>query len=781
MIRLNGVSRVYRRPDVTVRALDNVSVEFAHTGLVLITGENGCGKSTLLNVIGGLDSPDEGSVETEGGFSSTERARSISYIFQSANLVSSLTVLQNIELVADDESAARSALDKVRMSEYADRMPHELSLGQQQRVGIARAIAKNDPIILADEPTSSLDPETRRDISEALTELAKTRLVIAVTHYPQDFGRVDRRIVMEAGRIISDSGDNGGELRGLPPKRVKKDRKRFLAAGAWYRIKRHRFRFALNAAVLFLGLFCISFTVSAGSLDTGRQLINQALICEEIYIVSDSYKDVEEAVPVTPYSIGDVRMLLSANDNAYLKAFVYAGSQIMFTDASLISGEDLLTGEMPEGKDEIAVSQYIADVLTYDSDNGINDYEDVLEKGEITYENFGCTATFDIVGIVADDGIKAYDSLKGVKPTPENDILVKELGEMISTTMTGAVYALNGGVDALRPDESVLDGVKGTQDRISDDIYEDMVNAASVDIDELTVIGNTEGALLPLEYSTGISYAQWCYDHPDPEERASAIIATIDDREMEFFISGWTDDSLSIFPDPYKGTYYFDATVPVTGYYVEDPSSAIITYRAVIIPENVYTELGGETAGPKSAGPALFDMSGIDSADEFERYVIDNEHIVSWAAVGENMISESVDTVNWVVVACWCIGAASLIFALVFMLYSISQYFRQNAPDLGIMMSLGISKAYCLLYVLSEYLIMTAACTVAAMALAVTAPMILNAFCAGGAVVVNIFVFYASTIGYIAAYSFGLTILSAVGAAIGLIRRPPIQMISDRA
>lgn len=220
MIELIHVSKRYHvkgAPDV--QALDDVSLTFGERGLVFILGKSGSGKSTLLNVIGGLDRIDSGEIVIQGKsskkFSQNEfdsyRNTYLGFIFQEYNILPEFTVGQNISLAFELQGKKASKEDLANILKEVDltglekRKPNELSGGQKQRVAIARALIKNPEVILADEPTGALDSSTGKAVFDTLKSLAKTHLVIVVSH-DRDFAELygDRVVELKDGKIISD-------------------------------------------------------------------------------------------------------------------------------------------------------------------------------------------------------------------------------------------------------------------------------------------------------------------------------------------------------------------------------------------------------------------------------------------------------------------------------------------------------------------------------------------------------------------------------------------------
>ncbi len=222
MLQLQHIHKSYTTGDFTQVALGDVSVSFRDNEFVAILGPSGSGKTTLLNIIGGLDHYDTGDLIIDG--ISTKRYKDrdwdafrnnrIGFVFQSYNLIPHQTILANVELaltlsgVSRDErrERAREALAAVGLGDHVNKKPNQLSGGQMQRVAIARALINDPEILLADEPTGALDSKTSVQIMDLLTEIAKDRLVIMVTHNPELAEQYATRIVnLSDGVIRSDT------------------------------------------------------------------------------------------------------------------------------------------------------------------------------------------------------------------------------------------------------------------------------------------------------------------------------------------------------------------------------------------------------------------------------------------------------------------------------------------------------------------------------------------------------------------------------------------------
>ena len=220
MLKAINLKKTYKpKKGQEVKALDDVSIEFEEKGLVFILGKSGSGKSTLLNVLGGLDTYDEGIIEVKGksskDFSQSDfdsyRNTFIGFIFQDYNILDGYTVEKNIGLALElqgkkaDKKAIEELMDKVDLKGYGKRKPNTLSGGQKQRVAIARALIKNPEIIMADEPTGALDSNTGKQVFDTLKKLSQEKLIIVVSH-DREFAELygDRVIELADGKIISD-------------------------------------------------------------------------------------------------------------------------------------------------------------------------------------------------------------------------------------------------------------------------------------------------------------------------------------------------------------------------------------------------------------------------------------------------------------------------------------------------------------------------------------------------------------------------------------------------
>jgi len=222
LIETKNLVKVYSRKNAPpIKALDSVNLEVFSGEFLAIVGRSGSGKTTLLNLIGALDRPTTGEVifegKTLGNFSNCDlavlRREKIGFIFQTFNLLPSLTVFENVESalvhspLSKDQKQRKVAalLDLFELTSMTNRLPLELSVGQQQKAAIARAIVKDPVLILADEPTGEMDPMTGREIFEKLVELnrkSQVTLVVA-SHGGILHSEADRALFIKAGKLVS--------------------------------------------------------------------------------------------------------------------------------------------------------------------------------------------------------------------------------------------------------------------------------------------------------------------------------------------------------------------------------------------------------------------------------------------------------------------------------------------------------------------------------------------------------------------------------------------------
>src|SRR5256714_5045816 len=228
LIRLEGVTKVFLTDEVEPHALAGVHMEIKKGEYISIAGPSGCGKSTLLSILGLLDSPSDGSYllnnRPVSDLPLSERARirnrEVGFIFQSFNLIGDLNVYENVELpltyrglkAAERKKRVMDALERVGMAHRAKHLPSQLSGGQQQRVAVARAVAGDPLILLADEPTGNLDSTNGEAVMDLMRELHQQGATICmVTHDPRYAKHSDRQIHLFDGRVVDEEHEPKAE------------------------------------------------------------------------------------------------------------------------------------------------------------------------------------------------------------------------------------------------------------------------------------------------------------------------------------------------------------------------------------------------------------------------------------------------------------------------------------------------------------------------------------------------------------------------------------------
>ncbi|EMI19882.1 ABC transporter, ATP-binding protein [Rhodopirellula maiorica SM1] len=226
LLELRGVCKSFRKGDETITPLDDIDLDVQSGEFVSLMGPSGTGKSTLLNLVSGIDSPDSGTIVVDG----TEitklsrskladwRAANLGYIFQTHNLIPVLTAYENVELPTlllkltstQRRQRVNLALEAVGLSDRANHYPRQLSGGQEQRVGIARAIVAHPKVVVADEPTGSLDTETSEQVQVLLQRLNKELdiTMLMVTHDTDAAKIASRQLVLDRGKFLESAPTN---------------------------------------------------------------------------------------------------------------------------------------------------------------------------------------------------------------------------------------------------------------------------------------------------------------------------------------------------------------------------------------------------------------------------------------------------------------------------------------------------------------------------------------------------------------------------------------------
>ena len=213
-VKLKDITKVYHMGEVEIRAADNINFSIKKGDFVVIVGPSGAGKTTVLNILGGMDTATGGTLTVDGkditAYDSRQltgyRRDDIGFVFQFYNLIPNLTALENVELalqICKDPLDAKKVLEDVGLGDRLDNFPAQLSGGEQQRVSIARALAKNPKLLLCDEPTGALDYNTGKAILKLLQNMCRERgmTVIVITHNQALAPMADRLIHIKNGQV----------------------------------------------------------------------------------------------------------------------------------------------------------------------------------------------------------------------------------------------------------------------------------------------------------------------------------------------------------------------------------------------------------------------------------------------------------------------------------------------------------------------------------------------------------------------------------------------------
>lgn len=489
MLKLKNVSKFYYSKGVIASGFSKVNLELNMGEFVVITGESGSGKSTLLNVLSGLDTYEEGEMYINGQETShyneadfeEYRRKYVGNIFQNFNLINSYTVYQNVELALllngekkeEVKDKVNDIIEKVGLSNFSKTKCSKLSGGQKQRVAIARALAKETPIIVADEPTGNLDTESAAEIIKLLSEIAKDKLVIIVTHnLEQVEHHATRLIKMHDGKILEDKVINKPILEEKDFSREYKD----ITIGNRIRIGcRNAFniptKFVLIFAVFFLIASAIAATYSSFQLteynesvygwneffsDTSdsRIVINKpdrSAMTEDDFAKLESLENVKTLIKDDTFV--DYMQSLTDKDMWY---FFYGH----FADLAQFDGE-LTYGRMPQAEDEILLYKNSDDYdIQYNSEDILNK-EFFLEFYDYN-EELQTNKPLKIVGIAVHNDLNNWDSVFYV-----GDELLKYIGEKaaesrntieVSLGETGLFTAYSGPYTEFVPNDNVPKG-----------------------------------------------------------------------------------------------------------------------------------------------------------------------------------------------------------------------------------------------------------------------------------------------------------------------------------
>jgi len=492
MFEFKNVSKNYQKKKGTpIKALNNISFTLNSTGLIFLVGKSGSGKSTLLNIMGGIDNIDSGTIilnnKEFNKFKPSEmdayRNSYLGFIFQEFNLLEEFNVYQNIELSLDlkrmkkDKNAILKSLEMVEMKDMENRRINELSGGEKQRVGIARALIKNPRIILADEPTGNLDSNTSEQIFKILKNISKTKLVVVVTHdVDSALNYADRIIELKDGKILKDETyrktENIDETKEMmSPKLSTINSCRIALAN----LKQKKIRLIITIILVTFALSFFTFSYSLTNYDLPNSHANAMVKNNESNIIikrtingketnvnkglsvftNTHLEEIEKKLNV-PYKkvikinennsyqkieLGDV----SNSEYAYYNLFMYENRFIAFPTSEL--NNISIIGKIPSNKNEILIHKILADYIINRGvgvvkQNALGENELVNYKPE-NYEElingneeilFGSNK-LKISGII-NENLEKYESLKTLRVEEVYDnppALYKEFEERFNT------------------------------------------------------------------------------------------------------------------------------------------------------------------------------------------------------------------------------------------------------------------------------------------------------------------------------------------------------------
>ncbi len=453
MLKLIGINKIYKAGDMEVHALKNINLEFRESELVAVLGPSGCGKTTMLNIVGGLDKYTSGDLIING-ISTKEyvdsdwdayRNSTIGFVFQNYNLISHLTVIENVELaltlsgVSASERRARAeqALKEVGLETQFNKKPNQLSGGQMQRVAIARALVNNPDIVLADEPTGALDSVTSVQIMELLKEVAKTRLVIMVTHNGDLADRYANRIIrLLDGEIISDTNPIDSEiLTENVARRPKKTSMSFITA------------FKLSLKNLFTKKLRTFVTAFAGSIGIIGVALILALSSGFSAYIEKMQTDTLSSFPLTitssAFDVSNLMSMLQVPDaEEYPEAHEIYVNKVMDKLSALYQSNDITDEYVEEAIKTIDPSLTYGIVYT----NGIN-FNIFTKKSYPGFNRITRIGSEWVQLVDNNDFINSqYDVLAGKLPTAYNELVlcVDEYNQVTDVELLQSLGILSG-------------------------------------------------------------------------------------------------------------------------------------------------------------------------------------------------------------------------------------------------------------------------------------------------------------------------------------------------
>ncbi len=617
MLKLVDISKSYKIGEFQQDALDNVSIEFRSSEFVTVLGPSGCGKTTLLNVIGGLDHQDKGDMFINGkstkDFVDREwdmyRNNSIGFIFQSHNLIPHLSVLQNVEMGlslsgvsrAERKRRAEEVLERVGLKDHIHKRPNQLSGGQSQRVAIARALANNPDVILADEPTGSIDSETSIQIMELIKEIAKNKLVIMVTHDSELAYKYASRVVkLKDGRITSDSNPIEEKIEEKAKLSLKKTSMSFKTAfiSSLNNIKTKLGRTLLTAFAGSIGIIGIALILSlSNGLDKQIQNFEKDTLAGYPISITSSKFDLEKI------RNADIEDLTEFPDQDYATAFnenriqEYIQPQVI-TDDYLNYVQTYVSGE---GQNTLAGVKYEKNVnMSLFTDNYGSGYISVYssEKDPSTSGSSANPNGFSFFTLLP-DGINEnadvfkdnYDLLYGSLPQNDLDnnkaqvvLVVDEYNRIFSSTLR---YL---GFDPDQQEEFQFSDIVGKQFHLSIGEYGIAVANLPTDTIDLTVSGivriksdsNVQLIFNGLGYTSDLM--DYIYNkYPDQVGTVKGIYLYPNNFDDKDAVKKYLDNYTNIYPNNDKIEYIDQASIftSLVGGVIDTISIVLIAFAAI--------------------------------------------------------------------------------------------------------------------------------------------------------------------------------------------------------
>lgn len=500
MLKLKNITKSYKTKEYVQNALYKVSIEFRKNEFASILGESGSGKTTLLNIIGGLDQYDSGDLLIEGVSTKkykssnwdTYRNNRVGFVFQSFNLIPHQTILANVELaltlsgISSKERKERAikALGDVGLADHIYKKPNQISGGQMQRVAIARALINDPEIVLADEPTGSLDSSTSEQVMDLLKKIAKDRLVIMVTHNPNIAHKYSNRIIeLKDGHIIGDTNpySSRSDEKAIATKPSKKSKMSLLTA------------LSLSVSNLFSKKGRTLITAIAGSIGIIGIAAIFALASGINLYIEDIERDTMSAYPLTIDSSGiDITSFLGGEGNLEMPIEREEKKEdevaVIDTFTRIFSQQnknDLKSFKIYLEKNKSGIDSYVKNIQysygivpqIYLRDEK-SDIRQVNPDTILSKYGFNSTPGFDVISGAGNFGMKNFSELPG------HNMILKEQYNVVAGRWPMEKTEL---IVVLLESGSLTDTTMytlGIKDRESlDKIFEDFTNDEKVDID----------------------------------------------------------------------------------------------------------------------------------------------------------------------------------------------------------------------------------------------------------------------------------------------------------